>query len=196
MSPGVVVITPDPRTSGNGKLSFLAAWGSVTTRGGNEEQARAFVKNLFQHVPVLGQGARESSNTFALGGEGDVHLTWEDEALREANASNGDLQIVYPPVSIRAEPSVTWVDVNIVKHGAAAAAKAYLAWLFTDEAQEVLARNGYRPINAGILEKHRDTFPDIQLFRVTLIARDWQDAQERFFGENGVFNIIHREKSP
>jgi sulfate transport system substrate-binding protein len=195
-SSGLVVITPDPRTSGNGKLSFLAAWGSVIIRGESEDHAREFVAQLYKHVPVLGQGARDSTTTFALGGEGDVHLTWENEALREVRESKGDLQLVYPPVSIRAEPSVTWVDANVVKHGTAAVAKAYLAYLFTDEAQEIIAKNGYRPINASILKKHGDTLPPINLFPVTLIAKSWEDAQERFFGENGIYDIIHPAKSP
>ena len=95
---------------------------------------------LYQHVPILGQGARDSTTTFALAKEGDVHLTWENEALREVGESKGELEVVYPPVSILAEPSVTWVDVNVEKHQSAAASKAYLAYLFTDAAQEIFAK--------------------------------------------------------
>jgi sulfate/thiosulfate transport system substrate-binding protein len=191
----VTIITPDPKTSGNGKLSFLAAWGSVIQRGGTEDQAREFVTQLYQHAPLLGQGARNSSTTFALEGTGDVHLTWENEALREAQESKGDLEVVYPPVSIRAEPSVTWVDVNVARRHSEPAAKAYLAYLFTDPAQEILAKGGFRPIKEEILEKHRDRLPKITLFPITLVAKDWEDAQSKFFGENGIFTIIHPNKA-
>ena len=116
IAPGVEVVTPNPKTSGNGKLSVLAAWGSVIHRGGTEAQARDFITKLYQNVSVLGQGARDSTTTFTLGKEGDVHLTWENEALREAQEFNGELEVVYPPVSIRAEPTVAVVDANAAKH--------------------------------------------------------------------------------
>lgn len=190
VAPDITIVTPDPKTSGNGKLSFLAAWGSVIRRGGSEDQARDFVTKLYQHAPTLNQGARDSTTTFALAKEGDVHLTWENEALREVAESEGELEVVYPPVSILAEPSVTWVDVNVVKHKSESASKAYLAYLFTDVAQEIFAKHGYRPMNAGILKKYQDQFPYIDLFPVTLVAKDWADAQAKFFGENGVFEII------
>jgi sulfate/thiosulfate-binding protein len=196
LAPDVTVITPDPKTSGNGKLSLLAAWGSVIQRGGNEDQARDFVTKLYQHVPILGQGARDSTTTFALAKEGDVHLTWENEALREVGESKGELEVVYPPVSILAEPSVTWVDANVEKHKSVAASKAYLAYLFTDAAQEIFAKDGYRPINEAILKKHQDRLPKIDLFPVTLVAKDWADAQTKFFGENGIFETIHIAPKP
>jgi sulfate/thiosulfate transport system substrate-binding protein len=186
----VTIITPDPKTSGNGKLSFLAAWGSVIYRRGSEDQARDFITNLYRHVPILGQGARDSATTFALAKDGDVHLTWENEALREVAESKGELEVVYPPVSILAEPSVTWVDVNVEKHKSEFAAKAYLAYLFTDAAQEIFAKDGYRPINAAILKKYQDRLPKIELFPVTLVAKDWAEAEEKFFGDNGIFEII------
>jgi sulfate transport system substrate-binding protein len=190
IGPDVTIITPDPRTSGNGKLSLLAAWGSVIYRGGSEDQARDFVRNLYQHVPILGQGARDSSTMFALAKEGDVHLTWENEALREVTESKGELEIVYPAVSILAEPSVTWVDANVEKHKSGSAAKAYLEYLFTDAAQEIFARDGYRPINEAVLQKHRNRLPNIRLFPITVVAKDWADAQEKFFGEDGIYATI------
>ncbi len=185
------IVTPDPRTSGNGKLSVLAAWGSIIYRGGSEDQARDFLVKLYQNVAVLGQGARDSATTFALARDGDVHLTWENEALREVAESKGELEVVYPPVSILAEPSVTWVDVNAEKRKTEFAAKAYLAYLFTDAAQEIFAQNGYRPINAEILKRYQDRLPNIELFPVTLVAKDWADAQAKFFGDNGIFEIIY-----
>jgi sulfate/thiosulfate transport system substrate-binding protein len=191
IKPDVTIITPDPKTSGNGKLSFLAAWGSVIYRGGNESDARAFVRSIYDHVPILGQGARDSSTTFALGKEGDVHLTWENEALREVGESKGELEIVYPPVSILAEPSVAWVDTNVEKHKSEAAARAYLEFLYTDVAQELFARNGYRPVNETILQKHRKRLPYITLFPISTVAKDWADAQEKFFGDDGVYGTLH-----
>ena len=196
IQPDVAIITPDPKTSGNGKLSVLAAWGSVVSRGGNEDQAREFVRQLYRHTSKLGQGARDATTTFALAKEGDVHLTWENEALREARESGGDLEVVYPPVSIRAEPSVAWVDANVAKHQSAPLAKAYLEYLFTDPAQELFAKDGYRPVNEAILRRHRDRLRDITLFPVTAVARDWDDAQTKFFGDNGIFNVIHPTKTP
>ncbi len=196
IQPGVTVITPDPLTSGNGKLSVLAAWGAVVSRGGGEDEAREFLRQLYQHAAGLEQGARDATTTFALAKEGDVHLTWENEAIREAQGSGGELEVVYPPVSIRAEPSVAWVDANVDKHGSGAAAKAYLEYLFTDEAQELFAKDGYRPSNEAILSRHRDRLPDLQLFPVTLVAKDWDDAQTKFFGENGIFSQTRPAKAP
>jgi len=193
--PDVSVITPNPKTSGNGKLSFLGAWGSVTYRGGSEEQARDYVRQLYAHVQVLDTGARGAAATFADEKQGDVHLTWENEALREVADSGGELEIVYPPVSILAQPSVAWVDSNVARRQTAASAKAYLEFLYSAPAQETLARYGYRPIDSEILEKHADRFPKIDLFPVTLLAKDWDDAQQKFFAENGIFDVIHKPKA-
>jgi sulfate/thiosulfate-binding protein len=194
IGPDVTIVMPDPKTSGNG-VSVLAAWGSVIYRGGSEDEARDFLKKLFQHVPILGQDRRDSATTFTLAKEGDVHLTWESEALSEVEESKDELEVVYPPVSILAEPSVTWIDVNVGKHKSEATAKAYLAFLFTDTAQEIFARHGYRPTNEAILLKHQDRLPKLELFPVTLVAKDWADARARFFGENGIFAIIHSARS-
>src|SRR5207253_10466710 len=136
IKPGVVVVTPNPKTSGNGKLSFLAAWGSVLRRGGSEDDARKFITELYRHAPVLDTGARGSTSTFAQKGIGDVHLTWENEAHLEVRETQGELELVYPPVSIRAEPHVAVVDSNVERKGTREAAEAYLNYLYTDEAQE------------------------------------------------------------
>jgi len=195
IAPGVAIVTPDPKTSGNGKLSLLAAWGSVIHAGGSEAQARDFVRQLYRNVEILGQGARDASTRFALEGAGDVQLTWENEAIREREESREGLEIVYPKVSIRAEPSVTWVDAYVQQHESQAAAKAYLGYLFTEPAQDIFARYGYRPIDEAVLRRHADRLPAIDLFPVTLIARDWEDAQAKFFGENGIYNIIRPTKT-
>jgi sulfate/thiosulfate transport system substrate-binding protein len=187
---GVAVVTPDPRTSGNGQLSFLAGWGSVVTRGGTPAQALDYLKSLYRHVAVFDAGARSSSTSFAVQQVGDVHLTWENEALREVADSKGELEIVYPPVSIRAEPAVAWVDANNKDEKTASSAKAYLDYLFTDAAQELFAQYGYRPIKPEILARHSDRLPNITLFPVTAIAKDWGDAREKFFADNGIFDIV------
>jgi sulfate/thiosulfate-binding protein len=191
----VAVVTPNPRTSGNGKLSVLAAWGSVTTRGGSEAQALAYLKALFQHVAVFDAGARGAATSFAIEKIGDVHLTWENEALREVAADKDELEIVYPPVSIRAEPAVAWVDANVKDKKTAAYAKAYLEYLFTDAAQETIAKFGYRPIKPNILAKYAGRLPNIKLFPVTAIAKDWDDAREKFFADNGVIDQISPPKT-
>jgi sulfate/thiosulfate-binding protein len=190
LTPGVEIVTPDPRTSGNGKLAVLAAWAAVTARGGSEASARAFLKNLFQHVPVLDEGARGSATTFAVKETGDVHLTWENEALREVADSHGKLQIVYPPISILAEPYVAWIDRPSSGAANLDAAKAYLAFLFGDIAQETIARFGYRPFKAGAAREAGVNFPDITLVPVTAVARDWGDANEKFFAENGIVDTV------
>jgi sulfate/thiosulfate transport system substrate-binding protein len=186
----VAVVTPNPRTSGNGQLSVLAAWGSVTTRGGSQAQAAAYLTSLLQHVAVSDAGARGAAASFALAKIGDVQLTWENEALREVAADKDELQLVYPPVSILAEPAVAWVDANVGDPGTANAAKAYLEYLFTDSAQELVAQYGYRPFKPEVLARHTDRLPTLALFPVSAIAKDWSDAREQFFGSNGILDTI------
>ncbi|MGD0106710.1 MAG: sulfate ABC transporter substrate-binding protein [Rhodopila sp.] len=185
LAPGLEIVTPDPRTSGNGKLVALAAWAAVTNRGGTETEARAYLASLYQHVSDMDEGARAAAIRFALQESGDVHLTWENEAIREVAESKGKLQIVYPPVSILAEPYVAWVDSTVARDGNLASAEAYLNFLFSDAAQEAIAHLGYRPYKSGIA-----TFPGLTLVPVTAIARDWDDANEKFFAENGVIDTI------
>jgi sulfate transport system substrate-binding protein len=190
--PGIEIITPNPKTSGNGKLSFLAAWGTVIRREGSEQEARQFVTDLYRRVPVLDTGARGATVTFAQRQIGDVHLTWENEAHLEVQESGGELELVYPPRSIRAEPHVAVVDANVDRKGTRATAEAYLKFLYTEEAQEVIARHFYRPTNPAVLRKHATTFPEIELFPVTTFVRDWDEAQQKFFAERGVFDQIYQ----
>ncbi len=186
----VQVITPSPRTSGNGKLSLLAAWGAVRDAGGDEAQAREYLRQLYARVPVLDLAARGATVTFSRKKIGDVHLTWENEAHREVALAKGELEVVYPPASIRAEPHVAVVDRNVDRHGTREAAEAYLKRLYTREAQEVMARHHYRPIDPEVLARHRDRFPAIRLFSVTLVARDWNDAGRKFFAKGALFDQI------
>jgi sulfate/thiosulfate transport system substrate-binding protein len=189
--PDISVVTPNPKTSGNGKLSLLAAWGSIIYRGGSEEEAKAYLRRLYQNVPVLGTGARDSTMTFTQDKIGDVHLTWENEARFETQDSQGELEIVYPAVTIRAEPSVAWVDKIVEQRKTTEYAKAYLQFLFSRPAQEAMARYGYRPVDPGVLQEYASQLPAVQLFPVTLFAKDWDDAQQKFFAENGVFDSIY-----
>jgi sulfate transport system substrate-binding protein len=175
---------------GNGKLTARAAWLAVTTRGGSEADARAYLRDFYTHVPDLAEGARGASTLFSVEETGDVHVTWENEALREAAASNGRLQIVYPPVSILAEPYVAWVDKSVAWRGTADAAKAYLAFLFTDEAQEAIARLGYRPSKPGVAERAGVRFAETKLLPASAISPDWNSVNDRFFAENGIVTAI------
>jgi sulfate/thiosulfate transport system substrate-binding protein len=188
--PGVGIVTPNPKTSGNGKLSVLATWGSVIYRGGTDAEAQTLLKKLFKHIVLLGNGARDSTNSFAQDEIGDVHLTWENEAILETADSGGSLQIVYPPVSIRAEPTVAWVDANVARHRTQASSKAYLQFLFTDAAQETIAQHGYRPLNSQSSRQGGNSLPDIKLFPITILGRDWADVQQRFFSENGILDTV------
>lgn len=194
LRPGVEIVTPSPKTSGNGKLSALAAWGAVVSRGGTEVEALSYLTRFYEHVPVLDEGARGAATTFAVKEIGDVHLTWENEARREVADAKDALQIVYPPVSILAEPAVAWVDANVARNGTAAAARAYLEFLFSDPAQEAMARLGYRPYKREILERAGLDLPPITLFPIAAIAPDWDDAQEKFFGENGIIDNVLRQR--
>ncbi len=192
IKPGVEIITPNPKTSGNGKLSFLAGWGVVLARGGSEEDAKAFVTKLYRQAPVLDAGARGSTVTFTQKGIGDVQLTWENEAHLQLKETPGEFEIVYPSTSFLAEPPVAVVDVNASRHGTTEVATAYLNFLYTPEGQEIIAQNFYRPIDPAVLAKHKELFPDIKFFKIDAVARDWADAYDRYFGEGKVFDQIYQ----
>lgn len=186
LAPGLEIVMPDPRTSGNGKLAALAAWAATITRGGTDDDAVAFLRALFRQVPVFDEGARGAALRFANPEGGDVHLTWENEAIREVAASKGELDIVYPPVSILAEPSVAWIDSDSTRKASTADARAYLSFLFSDTGQETIARLGYRPYKSEIAQKIGVAFPPITLIPVTALAHDWNAAYDRFFAEDGI----------
>jgi len=192
IGPGVEVVTPDPKTSGNGKLSALAAWGAVTTRGGSTAAARDYLRALYQHAQRLDTGARGAATAFAIEKVGDVQLAWENEALREVGDARDELEIVYPPVSILAEPYVAWVDANVERHHSERYARAYLEYLFSDAAQRVIAQAGYRPYKEEIARQFSATLPLIKLFPITAIARDWDDANHTFFDENGILDTVYK----
>lgn len=190
----VEVITPNPKTSGNGKLSFLAAWGSVIKNGGTEDQAREFVTKLYQRVPILDTGSRGSTTTFAQKGQGDVHLAFESEAHLETQEARGELEIILPSLSILAEPHVAVVDANVDAKKTREAAEEYLKFLYTDQGQSLIAKHHYRPTNSGQTEKYPDKFPALKLFSITEITSGWPEAQERFFAEGALFDTIYKSK--
>jgi sulfate/thiosulfate transport system substrate-binding protein len=191
VKPGVEIVTPNPKTSGNGKLSFLAAWGAITQKGGTEEEAKDFVTKLYRQAPVLDTGARGSTVTFTRKGVGDVQLTWENEAHLAVKEFPGKFEILYPSISFLAEPPLAVVDVNARRHGTSGVAKAYLEYLYTPEAQEIAARNFYRPTDPAVAAKYAATFPAIRFFKIDAVAKDWDDAYQKYFGTGGVFDQIY-----
>jgi sulfate/thiosulfate-binding protein len=190
---GVAVITPNPKSSGGARWSYLAAWGYALKRNNNDEnKAREFVTKLYKNVPVLDSGARGSTTTFAQRGIGDVLLSWENEAYLAINELGKDkVEVVTPSISILAEPPVSVVDKIAAKHGTAAVAKAYLEFLYTDEGQEIAARNFYRPRSAAVAAKYADRFPKIALFTIDELFGGWQKTQKKHFDDGGVFDKIY-----
>ena len=191
MKEGVSIVTPNPKTSGNGRLSFLGAWGSIIRNGGTEQKATEFIKKLYGNVPNLDTGARGATVTFAQKGIGDVHLTMESEAYLEVNDSKGELQIVYPKQSILHEPYVAVVDKYVDRKGTRSSAEAYLNFLYTKEGQEIIAKHYYRPTNPEIAAKVAGQFQEIVLFPVTDVALSWDDAQNKFFADGAIFDKIY-----
>lgn len=193
---GVGIVTPNPKTSGNGKLSLLAAWGSVVLNGGSEEAATEFLTKLYQRVEKLDTGARGATTTFSQKGVGDVHLTMESEAYLEVEEAKGALEIVYPSQSILHEPQVAVVDEVVDARQTRAVAEAYLKSLYTDAGQEIIAKHHFRPTNPAILAKHKSEFQEIKLFPITDIVKGgWAEAQTKFFSDGGLFDQINKPKA-
>ena len=194
--PGISVIIPNPKTSGNGRYSYLAAWGyALRLPGGNESKARDFVKDVFGNVAVLDTGGRGATTTFGLHGIGDVLLTFENEIalLQHEFAAEGFIAIV-PSTSIVAENPVTWVDRYVKKHGTEKVARAYLEYLYSDEGQEIAAKHHFRPINAAVQAKYANDFPSIPLFSVEDVAGSWDAAQTKHFADGGTFDQLYANK--
>ena len=192
VKPGVSVITPNPKTSGGARWNYLGAWGYALRKYGSEEQAKQFVGKLYKNVPVLDSGARGSTTTFVQREIGDVAISWENEAFLALKEFGADkFEIVVPSVSILAEPTVSVVDKVVRKKGTEAVAKAYLEYLYTDEGQEVAARNFYRPRNAAIAAKYAANFAQLQLFTIDEVFGGWTKAQKTHFADGGVFDSIY-----
>jgi sulfate/thiosulfate-binding protein len=191
VKPGVAVITPNPKTSGGARWNFLAAWAYGHDKLGSDAAAQDFVKKLYANVPVLDSGARGSTTTFVERGIGDVLLAWENEAfLAQKALGQGQFEIVVPSISVLAEPSVAVLDGNARRHGTEKAAQAYLNYLYTPEAQDIIARNYYRPIDPAVQAKYASTFPKLNLVTIDGAFGGWQAAQKRFFDDGGVFDTI------
>ncbi len=195
VKPGVAVITPNPKTSGGARWNYLAAWGYALEKSGKDSaKAREFVAKLYKNVPVLDAGARGATTTFVQRGIGDVAIAWENEALLAVKKMGKDkVELVTPSVSILAEPPVAVVERVAAKHGTSKAAKAYLEYLYSDEGQDVVARNFYRPQDAKTAAKYAAQFPKLKLFTIQDEFGGWAKAQKTHFADGGVFDQIFKE---
>lgn len=193
---GVSVITPNPKTSGGARWNYLAAWGyALKQKGGTPATAKDFVQKIFKNVPVLDSGARGSTVTFAERGLGDVLITWENEAYLAIKEFGADkVEIVTPPLSILAEPPVTVVDKNADKRGTRKVAEAYLNYLYTEEAQDIIGKNFYRPISEKAAKKYAGQFGKINLFKIDDVFGGWTKAQKDHFSDGGFFDQIYQPK--
>jgi sulfate/thiosulfate transport system substrate-binding protein len=193
VKPGIQVITPNPKTSGGARWNFLAAWGYAVRKYG-DDKAKEFITKLYKNVPVLDSGARGSTTTFVQRGLGDVLIAWENDALLSLKEFGADkFEIVYPSVSVLAEPPVSIVDKVVDRKGTREIATAYLEYLYTPEGQEIAAKNFYRPRLAEVAEKYAKQFPKIELFTVDDAFGGWTKAQKTYFDDGGVFDQIYQQ---
>jgi sulfate/thiosulfate-binding protein len=195
--PGVIAITPNPKTSGGARWNYLAAWAyALQQPGGNDASAKAFVTKLFKNVPVLDSGARGSTTTFVQRGIGDVLIAWENEALLAAKMLGKDkVDIVLPSMSILAEPPVTIVDKVVDRKGTRKVAEAYLKFLYSPEGQELAARHYFRPTLPAVLARYAHQFPRIRLVTIDDVFGGWTKAQKAHFDDGGVFDQIYQPGS-
>ncbi|HEX8614782.1 MAG TPA: sulfate ABC transporter substrate-binding protein [Telluria sp.] len=193
VKPGVAVITPNPKTSGGARWNHLAAWGyALRQPGATEATAKEFISKLYKNVPVLDSGARGATTTFVERGIGDVLIAWENEALLAIKELGPDkVDIVAPSLSILAEPPVAVVDKVVDKRGTRKVAQAYLEFLYTDEGQEIAAKNYYRPVVPKIAAKYAAQFPKVKLFTIDEVAGGWTKAQKAHFADGGVFDQVY-----
>jgi sulfate transport system substrate-binding protein len=196
VKPGVSVITPNPKTSGGARWNHLAAWGyALRQPGGNEKTATEFLRKLYKNVPVLDSGARGATTTFVERGIGDVLIAWENEAYLAVKELGPDkFDIITPSVSILAEPPVAVVDKFADKHHTRRIAEAYLNFLYTDEAQKIIAQNYYRPATPKAARQYASQFPQIKLFTVNDVAGNWTKAQKTHFADGGLFDQIYQPR--
>lgn len=192
--PGIQVITGNPKTSGGARWNYLAAWGyALKQPGGSDATARDFVARIYHNVPVLDSGARGSTTTFVERGIGDVLIAWENEALLALKEFGPDkLEIITPSTSVLAEPPVAVVDKVVDRHGTRKTAEAYLQYLYSDEAQEIIAKNYYRPSSEKIASKYSAQYARIKLFTVNELFGGWTKAQKTHFADGGVFDQLYQ----
>jgi sulfate transport system substrate-binding protein len=192
--PDVSVITPNPKTSGGARWNFLAVWGYGQKTYGSGQKAKEFATKVFHNVPVLDSGARGSTTTFVQRGQGDVLIAWENEALLAARQLGaGKFEIVIPSVSILAEPPVAVVDKVVDKRGTRKVADAYLKFLYSPQAQEIIARNYYRPRNPAAAAKYAGQFRMLPLFTIDHNFGGWGKAQASFFNDGGLFDQVFED---
>jgi sulfate transport system substrate-binding protein len=192
VKPGTAVITPNPKTSGGARWNYLAAWAYARRKLGSDDAARGFVTQLYRNVPVLDSGARGATTTFVERGLGDVLIAWENEALLALKEYGPDkFEIVVPSLSILAEPPVAVVDRNVDRKGTRAAAEAYLRYLYTEEGQEIGARNFYRPTDPQVAQRHARDFPKLELVTVDAAFGGWRNASRVHFEDGGTFDRIY-----
>jgi sulfate transport system substrate-binding protein len=191
--PGVSVITANPKTSGGARWVYLAAWGYALRKNQNDQtKATNFVAALYKNVPVLDSGARGATTTFVQRGIGDVLLTWENEAYLAVREFGSDkLEIVIPSISILAEPPVAVVAGVTEKRGTDAVAREYLNHLYSEEGQEIAARNYFRPQVRSVAQKYARQFSPLELFTVQDVFGGWQNAQKTHFADGGMFDHIY-----
>lgn len=195
VKPGVGIIPANPKTSGAARWAYLAAWGyALRQNNGDEAKAKEFVAKFYQNVPVFDTGARGATTTFIQRGIGDVLVGWENEAfLALKEQAKGGYELVVPSVSILAEPPVAVVDKVVKRRGTADVAKGYLDYLYSDEGQEIAARNYYRPRSAAVAAKFADKFPKLQFFTIDEVFGGWQKATKTHFADGGIFDQIQRK---
>jgi len=193
VKPGVSVITPNPKTSGVARWNYLAAWGyALKQSGGDEAKAKDFVLRLFKNVPVLDSGARGATTTFVERGIGDVLINWENEILLSTKGSGKDkFEIVVPPISILAEPTVSVVDKIVDKRGTRHVAQAYLEYLYSEEGQDIAGKHHYRPQLPSAAAKYAANFPALERFTLQEFFGNWQKAHKAHFADGGSFDQIY-----
>ena len=196
IKPGVSIITPNPKTSGGARWNYLAAWAYALKQNNNDEaKAKEFVTKLYKNVPILDSGARGATTTFVERGIGDVLLAWENEAyLAKKELGPDKVEIVVPSLSILAEPPVTVVDKYAKKHGTEKVAQAYLEYLYSEEGQEIAAKNYYRPTLDSVAKKYANQFTKVNLIKIDDVFGGWQKAQKTHFNDGGVFDEIILKK--
>lgn len=195
VKPGTSVITPNPKTSGGARWNYLAAYAYALKQNNQDEtKAKDYLKKLFKNVPVLDSGARGSTTTFVERGIGDVLLAWENEAfLAQKELGPDKFDIVVPSLSILAEPPVAVVDKNVKRHNTQAVAEAYLQYLYSEEGQEIAAKNYYRPTLDAVAKKYEKQFPKVNLIKIDDVFGGWQKAQKTHFADGGVFDEIYQK---
>jgi len=194
VKPGIGVITPNPKTSGGARWNYLAAWEFAKRKYGSEAKAKEFVAALYKNVPVLDTGARGSSVTFAQRNQGDVFISWENEAHLLEKEFGNKVDIVYPSLSILAEPPVSVVDKNVDRKGTRTVATAYLNYLYTDEGQDIAGKNFYRPISAKAQAKYVKQLPALPLFTIDQAFGGWAKADKDHFADGAGFDQIYLKK--